>query len=214
MLHSYTFVLPVSCWDILTPNPSCLTQIEYRTFFSTKRYPLWIEKKTHFRHIELPCVLLKCVFVAHLVLTLNFRKLMNSPATSLCQQCSNQACLWHQQNCPNAFSSNGCHSIGDHCTWACNEPKGDAWRWEKNGGEQRSAVCEERENFQERRSLGTCWDVSTNNVILMVLCGTWERVTYLWISLRWYRALQHVQGAAYCFLCHLWRTWFLVSLQN
>lgn len=69
---------------------------------------------------------LKCG--AHLVLTVNFGKLMKSSATSLCQLCRKQACVWHQQNCPSAFSSNGCHSIGDHRRWA------RRWRVEKKRG--------------------------------------------------------------------------------
>lgn len=116
-----------------------------------QRYTLLVEKYILNVLIFPRCPSQMCL-VARLVLTLNLGKLMNSPATSLCQQRSNQACLWLQQNCPSAFSSNGCHSIGDHRTWARNEPRGDEWRREEKGGEQRSSIWEENETFKRMES--------------------------------------------------------------
>lgn len=139
MLHSYTFVLTVFCWDILTLISLSHTHIHrVQNFLSPTKDAHWLEKC--FKCVAFPETSLKFFFVARHVLTLNIGKLMTSPATSLCQQCSNQAWVWHQQNCPSAFSSNGCHPIGDHRTWVRNEPRGDEWRRGNKGRKQRSSV--------------------------------------------------------------------------
>lgn len=110
MLHSYTFVLTASCWDILTlvsPSHTCTQTLSPR-FNKRCTFLKDMFKKFHLQSVLQP------IFV----LTVNCAKLMNSSATSLCQHCSNQALTWHQQNCLSAFLSNGCHSAADRGTWA------------------------------------------------------------------------------------------------
>lgn len=110
MLHSYTFVLTASCWDILTlisPSHTCTQTLSPR-----------FNKRCTFLKDVFKTFHLQTVLQPIFVLTVNCAKLMNSSATSLCQHCSNQALTWHQQNCLSAFLSNGCHSTADRGTWA------------------------------------------------------------------------------------------------
>lgn len=129
MLYSNTFVLTAFflghtvSYLSRTPNPS-YTIFRFLFFFLKYR----TSKLSWDAHLQ--------IFLAALhVLTLDIGKLMTTPTTSLCQQCSNQARVWHQQNCPDAFSSNGCHPIGDHSTEACNGRGGDEW-WEGRRAEE------------------------------------------------------------------------------